>query len=247
MNHFSFFGEVPELSMQSGKSYKALLWNINKSLLSKILDYGPIDWSSFALCIFQEAIWQSSLELTEIDFSWRGCLAKTFTLKKTYSTGLLTLAKFQESRAQVAHSKETEPFTKTPKASLLTIYPVAGDGPSLFVINAHLLNFKGLAAFKSQLADIEVMLTGHKGAIILAADFNTWNPGRMRFLKSFADNLGLTQAPLVNDNRILKLDHVFSRGVQIDQARVLTRNELSDHRPIEFSFQIESSFQDNHF
>lgn len=149
-------------------------------------------------------------------------------------TGVLTLSR---SEPMVRCSfVSREPWLRTPKATSVSEYAVAGMPQSLVVVNIHAVNFAfGLADYRAQLARVQQVLRDHRGPIILAGDFNTWRGRRMGLLTELADSLGLQAVSFVEDERLRifgqALDHIYVRDLALhrsDTAGVRT----SDHNPM---------------
>ncbi len=164
----------------------------------------------------------------------------------TYS-GVLTAAKSRLLRQESLISQHSEPFTKTPKISLVTEYPLLTQCQTLLTINTHLINFVDLTKFKSQLQELEARMSRHTGPIIFSGDFNTWNYSRWFLLKEMTAKLGLIPAlfPPEDTKKVKRfllsppLDYIFYRGLNQKsvRAKVIDNVYSSDHKPmlVEFS------------
>jgi endonuclease/exonuclease/phosphatase (EEP) superfamily protein YafD len=138
----------------------------------------------------------------------------------------------------------------SPKVSLITEYQLPGD-ESLLTVNVHLLNFErwGTMKFQSQLDELAEIMADHRGPIILAGDFNTWNKKRLDLVQKLAEKLNLkevidfpagrTTADMAFSefnwvfgiDKNLPLDRVFYRGFKAHSPRILPY-ESSDHNPL---------------
>jgi len=100
----------------------------------------------------------------------------------------------------------------------------------------HSINFElAVDTYRAQLEALADALAGHRGPIIFAGDFNTWNDARDRVVAGIAARLGLTELKLSVDQRALffgrRLDHIFIRGLQsIDVSAIPV--DSSDHNPV---------------
>jgi len=121
----------------------------------------------------------------------------------------------------------------------------------------HCLNFErwGTLKFGAQLAALKALMATHKGPILLAGDFNTWNQRRLRLVTALARELQLTevgefsgalttgdhQSTVVNwllgIDRTLALDRVYYRGLSPLSATVLPLTS-SDHRALQVTFAV---------
>jgi len=164
--------------------------------------------------------------------------------------GVLTLSRIPPVWAESVSSRYREFFVTAPKVSLIAEYPLP-NGKSLLTVNVHLLNFErwGDLKIRDQLEDLRVILKIHRGPVIMAGDFNTWNENKLHLVEEITADLMLTEVmdfPLGRTtgdmesdflNSIfgiqteLPLDRVYYRGFSIDSARVLPY-ESSDHKPI---------------
>ena len=149
-------------------------------------------------------------------------------------TGVMTLSRVPP----LAHCylTTTEPWLKTPKATMVTRYGIAGTAETLVVVNLHAVNFSvGLAAFRAQMDQVREALRDHRGPLIVAGDFNTWRGARMAVVERLADDLDLQPLAFGEDRRKfvfgLPLDHVFVRGLV---ARETATHEVgaSDHNAL---------------
>ena len=164
--------------------------------------------------------------------------------------GVVTLSKAAPKRVLAVPSKYREFFVTSPKVSLVTEYHLPGD-ERLLTLNVHLLNFErwGTMKFKSQLDDLAGIMADHRGPIIMAGDFNTWNKKRLDLVQKLAEKLNLkevidfpsgrTTADMASTefnwlfgiDKNLPLDLVFYRGFKVNSPRILPY-ESSDHKPL---------------
>lgn len=127
-----------------------------------------------------------------------------------------------------------EPWLRSPKAVLALRIP--GAGQSLLAINLHGINFTlGSGAYRRQLEAIEVLVRTHTGPVIVAGDFNHWNPWRRWVLEEFRAGLGLREAQFSPDWRSRHLgspvDSAFVRGLRVISATAAPTTR-SDHNPL---------------
>ena len=152
---------------------------------------------------------------------------------ENFETGLATLSRVQPMLSMKLVSPTAEPISNTPKVSSIEQYSVAGQAESLLVVNTHGINFRPLVDFKMQIDEIFAAIKNHKGPMLWAGDFNTWSPGRKKYLMQIAKKLSLTEVVFENRKEfLLILDHAFIRGMNIRSAQQLDV-EISDHRPLE--------------
>jgi endonuclease/exonuclease/phosphatase (EEP) superfamily protein YafD len=109
------------------------------------------------------------------------------------------------------------------------------------VVNIHAINFVGVNKFSRQVAQVVDLIVGHEGPLVLAGDFNTWNPRRKKILAKAAESLGLNRVPVAarrlrHLNQVL--DHVFYRGLELLASRPLRHIKSSDHVPLWAEFRL---------
>lgn len=129
-----------------------------------------------------------------------------------------------------------EPWLTTPKATTVTRYGLAKSTEDLLVVNAHMVNFEwGVTGFREQWGEIDQIIRNHQGPLIVAGDFNTWNPARMAVLSEVKAKHNLQSVSFMPDSRTtafgLPLDHVLFRKLQTTKAAVMVSNK-SDHNSL---------------
>ncbi|HEY9623190.1 MAG TPA: endonuclease/exonuclease/phosphatase family protein [Crinalium sp.] len=232
-------------------SIKVLNWNIAKKNYEKnwTKDFTEIINQHHPDIIFlQEVRMDTRVEqaIGLAEMSWSFAPNFMDTHHNTYF-GLLTAAKTTSINSQALLTQHYEPFLRTPKVSLITEYFISGLPEKLLAVNSHLINFVDLNKFKTQLHELEYVLSKHRGPIIFSGDFNTWNSARAMLLSSVIARLGLTTVSFsASDSRNIKrfllsppLDHIFYRGLNQTKrnTKVLDHISSSDHKPLitEFS------------
>lgn len=137
-------------------------------------------------------------------------------------------------------SRHAEPLTQTQKLILATRYPLQGSEATLLVANMHAINFVSMKKYVDQLGQLVAALDAHDGPVLLAGDFNTWNPRRRASFFDVANDARLIEAPLERKSRLahlnMHLDHVFYRGLVLRAAASLAHVASSDHAPITATF-----------
>ena len=151
-----------------------------------------------------------------------------------HSTGVMTLSAAKTVN-QTLHSHR-EPWTRIPKAALVSEYRLATMELTLLVANVHAINFTaGVRSFKRQLYAILDELLMHDGPIIFAGDFNTWRRKRLSVVDDIIQTLGLEAIHFTSDNRKqafgMALDHIFVRGLERKTSNVESVYS-SDHNPM---------------
>jgi len=158
-------------------------------------------------------------------------------------TGVKTGCISRSERRVVHRSNFSEPLVKTQKLLLETHYALANKQETLMVLNMHAINFVRVVKYVDQLEQLSAALATHSGPVILAGDFNTWNPKRLKHFKSVASNAGLIEASMIRRSKIQHLnqhlDHVFYRGLSLRSVESLPYISSSDHSPITATFCVE--------
>lgn len=187
---------------------------------------------SIDLALLQEAKLEYNMhELFAEHCSWS--FAPGFT-RPDHSTGVMSLC-VAESINDQAHSHR-EPWTRIPKAALVTEYRLEDSELTLMVANVHAINFTaGVRSFKRQLYAVLDELLHHHGPIIFAGDFNTWRHKRLVIVDDIIQILGLEVVKFPGDQRKqafgMALDHVFVRGLRETHSEVAPVYS-SDHNPM---------------
>lgn len=222
--------------------YKTLIWNIFKSKKKRWKsDFDQIH-RRFDLLLLQEAkIDFNHHTIEDYDPNYNWVFGESFILNKCGSScGVLTGSKIKESHAFNIHDSTREPILQTPKSTAFTYYPIRNQTWELLVINTHFINFRTRKAFEVQLKQITEFIGNHSGPVLFAGDFNSWSGGRTKELFRAMENYGLKHAKMENERRsFLMLDHVFSRYLRIDRARLMPEINSSDHIPLNISFKID--------
>ncbi|MFK8020357.1 MAG: endonuclease/exonuclease/phosphatase family protein [Pseudomonadales bacterium] len=151
-----------------------------------------------------------------------------------HSTGVMTMA-VAETINRSVHSHR-EPWTRIPKAALISEFKLQDSDLTLMVANVHAINFTaGVRSFKRQLYSLLDELLHHHGPIIFAGDFNTWRRKRLSVVDDIIQILGLEVIQFAFDHRKqafgMALDHVFVRGLTGSSAAVEAVFS-SDHNPM---------------
>ncbi|MDD3603529.1 MAG: hypothetical protein PHZ17_09495, partial [Sulfurovum sp.] len=83
----------------------------------------------------------------------------------------------------------------------------------------------------------------HRGAMIVAGDFNTWNRQRVEYLSEFAKKLSLQMVTFDDESNIKKvflnsIDYIFYRELNLTCSKVIDTKKISDHNPIIAKFSL---------
>ena len=229
------------------RAFKVLTWNIHKQA-----DSGwENDLSAFAavndVVLLQEAVLQPPLHKILDNTGLRWSMASSFLLDAD-DIGVLTATRI----APIASCTQrvVEPLIRIPKSAVITWLPIvetavdtaARTRETLAIVNVHSITFElSVDVYRSQLEALADALARHRGPIIFAGDFNTWNDARDRVVSEVAARLGLTELNLRVDQRAVffgrHLDHIFIRGLQIMDVSALPVTS-SDHNPMAATLRI---------
>lgn len=198
------------------------------------------------LVLLQEVVLPDMLEpLRAEGHSW--LVARTFSFTARAHEPTTGVATGSTARALIWRNAIThtgEPLSGTPKATLLSAYALRDRDDALLVVNLHGINFRPAPFLQRQLEALAPAIAGHHGPVIVAGDFNTHHRRRAEALAGFTESLGLHAvfADEPNDGRRRHLgrplDHVFVRGLIVEQAEVVRAPNASDHQPLRVRVRV---------
>ena len=218
-------------------SFSMLNWNVEKArhpgLVSEFAAYAERSH----LIFLQEAVPLKKTE-TVMAQSLYEAFARGY-VQDEIDTGVLTLAR--TPHLVHCHLLATEPWLRTPKATSVTLYPLAGSDASLLTVNLHAVNFSfGVKEYRSQLEAAAELIRAHEGPVIFGGDLNTWSDRRQATLDALTDELGLTAVPFSPDHRTSRfgrpLDHLYVRGLTWQSSKTV-QVVTSDHNPLLVTLQ----------
>lgn len=225
-----------------GPELRVLSWNLHKNG-----DTGwDADFARFAaasdLLLMQEAALTDGLQraLHVAGYDW--LLASAFMLHD-HETGVMSAARVRPASACV--QRRFEPLLQLPKSAVITRYEMHGVAHTLAVANVHSINFTlGLVAYRAQLEALARELADHRGPVIVAGDFNTWNPSRLGVLNDVMQRMGLESVlPSIDTrSRFLgrQVDYVFVRGLDVVHAEAPEVGS-SDHNPVLVTLRVPNA------
>ncbi len=226
-----------------GPVIRCLIWNILKARRASWLN----DFKSLVadrdLALLQEAVFNTPSDhiFTRSErLQW--VMARSFRHPRSHvEHGIKTGCVVAPVEQHFYLSPHAEPVTQTQKLLLTTLYPLADEAEQLLVLNMHAINFVSVQKYVEQLDQLTAALTPHSGPVILAGDFNTWNPARLEHFHSVASGAGLHEAVMERQSRLAHmnqhLDHVFYRGLKLRSVESLSHYQSSDHAPITATFE----------
>ncbi|CAM2732040.1 endonuclease/exonuclease/phosphatase family protein [Vibrio diazotrophicus] len=195
--------------------------------------------SDAQLLLLQEASLNTGLKQWLSEQGWEGNQVNAFKVMGE-SAGVINLARTTPNLA--CGYTEMEPWLRLPKSGIYARYPLS-NGQVLAVVNLHAVNFTyGTDEYQLQLQALANELSQHTGPVIVAGDFNSWSEERMTVMKQVLTSLGLNEVGFSPDNRVrfisgLALDHVFYRGLKLENAKA-PESDASDHNPLLLSFSL---------
>jgi endonuclease/exonuclease/phosphatase (EEP) superfamily protein YafD len=216
-----------------------LNWNSHKESNKTWLDDLERLISQSDLVVLQEGYLTDDLQnlLNKKLYNWD--ISKAFTYNDIY-TGVLTGSRIKPDF--LCSLRASEPLSGMPKTALITRYPLSGTDASLIMVNIHMINFSfDLSVYRAQLEKIVKIVSQHRGPLIIAGDFNSWNTKRMRILTEFTEELGVIPVAFKTDHRATfmrqRVDHIFYR--QLVPIETLTEKvTTSDHNPMLVTFRL---------
>lgn len=224
-----------------GREFSLLCWNVAKLTLKssyKAFIDSLIQNHNFDILLLQEVKKSIPHELELHDYSY--VLSPNIETKK-HVFGVLSAFKTScESELSLLTKKQELRYT-THKVSLITHHKISQE-QTLLVVNLHAINFVRNLDFKHELNSLYETISSHKGAMIVAGDFNTWNLKRVRFLEEFAENLYLKKVIFSNEIHLKKIftnsiDYIFYRDLNLTYSEVIDSKKISDHNPIIAKFK----------
>lgn len=220
--------------------FSLMCWNVYKNN-TKHPDFTPFLTryeKSLDFMLFQEANFMDAKAFDLCDFAFDA--AANLEIKGDFY-GVLTASRVESNYAQAYLSEVKESFVASHKSLLVSTYPFE-DGSTLLILNIHAINFRANQSYDRELERFLRFLEGHKGALIVAGDFNTWNKKRMQKLDDIRVKLGLDMVPFSKTSGIKvfmgkQLDFIFYRGLELVESKALSEHGLSDHNPLFATFK----------
>jgi endonuclease/exonuclease/phosphatase (EEP) superfamily protein YafD len=217
-----------------------LIWNVYKGSREQVFSQELHNFlRDKDLALFQEVVTDQKMPdlLKQICPHWSFHMAQSFRTLRGHTTGVLIGGHSRVVRNSFLRFKEREFFFFTPKMTLFS--EITWKGVSVLVVCTHVINFVTNAAFTKALYEIAEQIQKHQGPVLLAGDFNTWNAKRNIVMKQILGDVGMEQVSFAKDERFLQLDHVFVRGIIVQDAQILHESRGSDHYPLEVRLALD--------
>lgn len=177
--------------------------------------------------------WVSTLHVREDEYI-TSCT--TFRIPfRNVETGTATISRHKPLTSSTIQSRNRELGVTTHKSMVITSYSLY-DGEVLHIANIHSLNFVTNGVWKKQIDDCVEHLPTH-GPLIFAGDFNTWNPARFDYLEKKLQEHHLRYANY-DHSIIMRLDHIFTRGIEVLETSEDINMHTSDHYPVIMRFRV---------
>ena len=217
------------------ETFGLLCWNVHKnnSKNSVFKHYLEKIEATCDFFILQEANFRDDRYFTHPHFTFDA--AANLEVRNTFY-GVLTASRVESLNAQ-AYLSEGKESLVGPHKSLLVSHYSFEDESNLLILNVHAINFRENQRFNRELERFLELMQSHKGAMIVAGDFNTWNKKRMKKLHELREELGLKMVPFKQSDSVKsfmgnQLDFIFYRGVELVGYSVDRDHNLSDHNPL---------------
>jgi endonuclease/exonuclease/phosphatase (EEP) superfamily protein YafD len=228
--------QIAELNSQS---FIVLNWNSHRgSSRGWQEDFERLS-NNIDLVVLQEGYLTDYLQeqLNKQQYHWD--VAKAFTYNDIY-TGVLTASKVRPDF--LCSFRAVEPLSGIPKTVLITRYPLSGTDKTLLFINTHMINFSlDNSAYRAQMGKIVKVASQHRGPLIIAGDFNSWNKERLQILEDAIHELDARPVTFETDHRVSflgqKVDHIFFRNL-IPTDAVTEKVTTSDHNLMLVTFKL---------
>ena len=228
--------------VNSSGGFTVLCWNTAKltqknsyrELVKSIIEDEKID-----VMLLQEVKKSLALELDVSDFSY--IMSPNIQTKK-HVFGVMSAFKISCEDELSLLTRKRELSYATHKVTLITKHKISNH-TQLMIVNLHAINFVNNSDFYHELSSIKSTIKSHKGAMIVAGDFNTWNVKRVNYLKEFTQELSLREVGFSDNTKIKKvfsncLDYIFYRELTLTYSKVIDTKKISDHNPIVARFEF---------
>jgi endonuclease/exonuclease/phosphatase (EEP) superfamily protein YafD len=214
------------------RAIRVLNWNIQKKSGREIKSDIALFGADADLLLLQETSLGGN-EPAPITGEFHQAFAPGYRSRRAH-TGVMTASK--SPPLTQCSFQSVEPWLRSPKATNVTQYSLAGREDTLVVINLHLINFTlGVRAMQRQLSEALQVIEGHRGPVIVSGDFNTWSAPRAASVERVLQRFGLDAVRYEADRRKRvfgrALDHVYVRGMQVVNS-TSHESDRSDHNPM---------------
>ncbi len=237
---------TPTLDALPQNGIRVAIWNMCKGAGGLLFehDYRLLCYRS-DIILTQEALLSQRSIRVFCEPGFRVVHAASYMRRDRLRDGVMTVSRVAPDphRLHRVICKYPEPILKTPKAALVSFYPLIDSQESLMIVNLHATLIRLKSAAIEEMEHLIAHLPEHKGPILLAGDFNTFSSGYLKAVHSILKKLSLEHIPISDDPRpkAQALDQVFSRGLDIHSIHVDTTIKNSDHFPLFLTMSYKKS------
>lgn len=223
-------------------TFGVVCWNIHKknTLHAPFYPYlqNFIKEEEVNFFLLQEASFKDKNHCVLSDFSFDA--AANLEIKGDFY-GVLSASKVESLKALAYLSEGKESLINTHKSLLVSTY-LFEDGSTLLVLNVHAINFRENKRYNKDIERLLDLIVEHKGPMIVAGDFNTWNKKRIAKLHELREKLSLKMVPFKKTDKVKSflgnhLDFILYRGVELLNYKVDEKHGISDHNLLYAQFR----------
>jgi endonuclease/exonuclease/phosphatase (EEP) superfamily protein YafD len=225
-----------------GQSFSLVSWNMYKARKRGWLDDLTALAAQADFILLQEAVLHGDRpHAFHVASGFEWVMGQNFSYDtKAITSGVKTGSRIASLTSRMIRSRDREPLIDLPKTILATEYDILNSSGHLLLLNIHAINIVSSRKFSRQIDQLVTLMDQHQGPIVLAGDFNTWNPRRRSILAKAVAQHDLARAPVAapqwrHFNQVL--DHVFYRGLKLKSAAALLNIRSSDHIPLRVEFE----------
>lgn len=217
------------------REFTLVVWNIFKRHGGDIFDRDICDLAhrSDILCL-QEVLASKNLDLPQPLWVLNHNYSISYHRPDGFTEGVLTASGYPiHKQAQALLSLRREPVTRTPKATVISLMPMA-SGHNLLLINLHMLLFKRRSAFKLELEQVLSACEPYSHLpAVFCGDFNTFTRTQLRLLDHILGEAGFERCKPFHMPRTRRyLDHIYIRGLHLLEMEIIDTISSSDHSPL---------------
>lgn len=161
------------------------------------------------------------------DLFWK--MGVAFVQSDNVETGTSVASRVLPVYSGFKRTEDRELFVQSPKTQTYAVYPLAKKSEGLLVISIHGILSRRTSILERQMKQVSDLIQNHTGPVIYAGDFNTRNSDRHRAVRKFMNDRGLDQVHFEKDSRKSPLDHVFTRGLMLQESKLYEKIKSSDH------------------